>query len=211
MLALRSSSTAAATVAAAGPTNQLAEPRHRNFHAVAAPGVARAIPRPPPGADHPPRRNARVAQLERGGRQRRGRRLNLLAHLVDAAVLVQVSPRGTAPAHLRGRRPARTTPPVPNACIAQSQFGGRKVAPAENRQTNRAHSVFSLAIARRPSIHDRNLRTPAGFPHTHRSPRFSRFPQPTPLWKTARGRRSCDVDASRRRSGPVDMWKTCVA
>lgn len=43
MLALRSSSTAAATVAAAGPTNQLAEPRHRNFHPVAAPGVARAI------------------------------------------------------------------------------------------------------------------------------------------------------------------------
>ncbi|NHH78014.1 hypothetical protein DRA46_00058 [Burkholderia gladioli] len=85
------------------------------------------------------------------------------------------------------------------------------VAPADYRTARLAHSVFDLAHAAAPPGRLRNPRTGAGFPHNHRSPRFIRFPQPTPLWKTARGRRSCDVDPSQRRFGPVDMWKTCVA
>ena len=95
--------------------------------------------------------------------------------------------------------------------LAQIKQGG-KVHIRMMRNADRKSTAFSLwLLLLTPYILDRNQRTPAGFPHTHRSPRFSRSPQPTPLWKTARGRRSCDVDASLRRSGPVDMWKTCVA
>ncbi len=121
--------------------------------------------------------------------------------------------RRDGPARYFGRAPAhRGTPSqVRRSRCARSPMAAATVAAPTPAPLRPLHSVLDPPCALAPSRRPPNPRTGAGFPHNHRSPRFIRFPQPTPLWKTARGRRSCDVDPSQRRSGPVDMWKTCVA
>ncbi len=218
-------------------------------------------------------RNARIAQLERGGRHRRGRRPGHRQRSNTAPGRPAPSPRGPPPANRCDRRPARNAHPERNAALRGSMSAAATVAapalatagartpppvfprrrrdgparysarapahrgtPSHVRSSRCARSPMAAATVAAPNpgtappptafsilaapSHRRavapsrrlsNPRTGAGFPHIHRSPRFIRFPQPTPLWKTARGRRSCDVDPSQRRSGPVDMWKTCVA
>ncbi len=164
-----------------------------------------------PARDTEPGRNVRIAQLEHGGRHRRGRRPGHRQRLNAAAGFSMPPPRGPPPANHRDRRPARNIRPERNARIAQFEHGGRHRRGPQTRHRSASHSVLDPPCSLAPSRRLPNPRTGAGFPHNHRSPRFIRFPQPTPLWKTARGRRSCDVDPSQRRSGPVDMWKTCVA
>ncbi len=269
MHALRSSTSAAATVAAPG----LATASARTL----PPVFPKPSPRGPPPAsrrdrrparDTLPGRNVRIAQLGHGGRNRRGRRPGHRQRPNAAAGFSMPPPRGPPPANRRDRRPARNAQPGRNARIAQLDVGRRHrrgARPGHRQRSNTApnrpaqsprwagpllrarpgpsrntqpgaplalrtiadggrhrrgpqprhrsayHSVLDPPCALAPSRRPPNPRTGAGFPHNHRSPRFIRFPQPTPLWKTARGRRSCDVDPSQRRSGPVDMWKTCVA
>ncbi len=256
MRTLRGSSAAAATVAAADQVTASAR---------MPPPV---LPCRRPARNIRPERNARIAQLEHGGRHRRGRRQGHRQRLNTAGGLPQPSPLGPSAANRRDRRPERNAQPGRNARIARLDIGRRhrrcarlghrrrsntttdfpaqsprwagpllRARPGPSRNTrpgaplalrtiadggrhrrgpqprhrSASHSVLDPPCALAPSRRLPNPRTGAGFPHIHRSPRFIRFPQPTPLWKTARGRRSCDVDPSRRRSGPVDMWKTCVA
>ncbi len=250
-------------------------PGHRQRLNAAA-GFSMPPPRGPPPANHRdrrparnirPERNARIAQLEHGGRHRRGRRpVTASARTLPAVfhsrrragrrprTVATAAPRGTpsqgAMHALRGSTSAaatvaapalatagaQTPPPIfprsrrgwagpllrarrpiaehPARCAARAAHDHRwRPPPSRPPPTHRpaSHSVLDPPCALAPSHRLPNPRTGAGFPHIHRSPRFIRFPQPTPLWKSARGRRSCDVDPSRRRSGPVDMWKTCVA
>ncbi len=260
-----------AQLAHGGRNRRGRRPGHRQRPNAAA-GFSMPPPRGPPPANRRdrrparnirPERNARIAQLEHGGRrQGHHQRPN------SAAGFPKPSPRGPSPANRRDRRPARNAQPGRNARIARLDVGRRhrrgarpwppsalehrpgrpaqsprwagpllRARPGPSRNTqpgaplalrtitdggrhrrgpqprhrSASHSVLDPPSALAPSRRLPNPRTGAGFPHNHRSPRFIRFPQPTPLWKTVRGRRSCDVDPSQRRSGPVDMWKTCVA
>ncbi len=316
MRALRRSSTATATVAAADRVTASARTPPPVFPEPSPRGPSPASRRDRrPARNAQPGRNARIAQLERGGRHRRGRRPGSRKRTKAAAGFSMPSPRAEHPSRAqcthcaaRARRPPPSRPPAwpppapehcrrfahavaaraaaresprsppraerparaqcthcaarhrppppslrppwpppalehhhrffravaamgrpatsgarrpiaehPATCAARAAHDhrwrpppSRPPTPAPPRLPQRSRSLLRLRTVA-PSRRLSNPRTGAGFPHIHRPPRFIRFPQPTPLWKTARGRRSCDVDPSQPRSGPVDMWKTCVA
>ncbi len=212
MHALRGSTSAAATVAAPA----LATASARTLPPV-RPRRRRAGRRPRTVATVAPRGTPSL------GAMRALRSSSTAAATVAAAGLATASARTPPPVFPRSRRdgPARyfrrapahrgTPGQVRRSRCARSSMVAATVAAPRLRYRHAPHSVLDPPCALAPSRRLPNPRTGAGFPHNHRSPRFIRFPQPTPLWKTARGRRSCDVDPSQRRSGPVDMWKTCVA
>ncbi len=217
MHALRSSSTAAATVAAADQATASARMPPLVF-----PRRRRAGRRPRTVATAAPRGTSVQSAM------RALRSSSTVAATVAATgrvtarartlPLVFQSRRRDGPARYFARAPThRGTPSeVHRSRCARSPTAAATVA-APDFGTATPPTAFSILAAPSrpralaPSRRLPSPRTGAGFPHNHRSPRFIRFPQPTPLWKTARVRRSCDVDPSRRRSGPVDMWKTCVA
>ncbi len=194
-------------------------PGHRQRPNAAA-GFSMPPPRGPPPANRRDRRPARNAQP---GRNAPLRGSMSAAATVAAPALATAGARTPPPIFPRSRRdgPARyfgrapahrgTPSQVRRSGCARSPMAAATVAAPTPAPLRPLHSVLDPPCALTPSRRLPNPRTGAGFPHNHRSPRFIRFPQPTPLWKTARGRRSCDVDPSQRRSGPVDMWKTCVA
>ncbi len=121
MRALRRSSTATATVAAADRVTASARrpppvfPRRRR--------AGRRDRRPARNIQL--ERNACIARLERGGRHRRGRRPGHRQRPNAAAGFPMPSPRGPPPANRRDRRPARNAQPGRNARIAQLEHGGR--------------------------------------------------------------------------------------
>ncbi len=212
MHALRSSTSAAATVAAPG----LATASARTL----PPVFPKPSPRGPPPASRrdrrparnaQPGRNARIARLDVGRRHRRGARPGHRQRSNTAPNRPAQSPRWAGPLLRPRPGPSRNTQPGAPLALRTIADGGRHRRGPQPRHCSAYHSVLDPPCALAPSRRLPNPRTGAGFPHNHRSPRFIRFPQPTPLWKTARSRRSCDVDPSQRRSGPVDMWKTCVA
>ncbi|XHO77745.1 hypothetical protein BCC0238_007339 (plasmid) [Burkholderia gladioli] len=126
MHALRNSTSAAATVAAAdrvtvsarAPPPVFPEPSPRG-----PPPANRRDRRPARNAQ--PGRNARIAPLERGDRHRRGRRPGHRQRPNAAAGFPTPSPRGPSPASRRDRRPARNIQLERNAHIARLERGGR--------------------------------------------------------------------------------------
>ncbi len=99
-----------------------------------------------------------MAQLERCGRHRRGRRPGHRQSSNTAAGSPKPSPRGTPPANRRDRRPARNAHPERNARIAQLDLGRRHrrgARPGHRQRPNAAagfpHAVAARAVAREPS------------------------------------------------------------
>ncbi len=212
MRALRSSSAAAATVAAAGRVTASARTLPPVFQSRRRAGRRSPPSRPPPRAESPARAQCThcAARCRPPPPSRRPPwPPSALEHRPRSSGAVAAMGR---PATSGARRPIAEHPA---RCAARAAHDHRWRPPPSRPPTpaplRPLHSVLDPPCALAPSRRPPNPRTGAGFPHNHRSPRFIRFPQPTPLWKTARGRRSCDVDPSQRRSGPVDMWKTCVA
>ncbi len=126
MQALRGSSAAAATVAAADQVTASAR--------TLPPVFPKPSPRGPPPSSRRDRRparniqlerNARIAQLEHGGRHRRGRRPGHRQRPNAAAGFPMPSPRGPPPANRLDRRPARNAHPERNARIARLDLGRR--------------------------------------------------------------------------------------
>ncbi len=102
-------------------------------------------------------RNARIAQLGRGGRPGHRQRPNA------AAGFPMPSPRGATPASRRDRRPARNIQPGRNARIAQLDVGRRHrrgARPGHRRRSNTA-TGFPTPSPRGPSPASRRDRRPA--------------------------------------------------
>ncbi len=135
-------------------------------------------------------RNARIAQLERGGRHRRGRRPGHRRRSNTATGFPMPSPRGPPPANHRDRRPARNFQPGRNARIAQLDVGRRHrrgARPGHRRRSNTATGFpmpdAARAAARDPSRPSPRAELPARAQCTHCAAR-RRPPPPSrrPPW-----------------------------
>ncbi len=131
-----------------------------------------------------------MAQLERCGRHRRGRRPGHRQSSNTAAGSPKPSPRGPPPANYRGRRPARNAQPGRNARIAQLDIGGRHRRgrrPGRRQRSNIApgfpHAVAARDAAREPSRPSPRAERPSRAQCTHCAAR-PRAPPPSrrPAW-----------------------------
>ncbi len=129
-------------------------PGHRQRPNAAA-GFSMPPPRGPPPANRRdrrparnicPERNARIAQPEHGGRNRRGRRQGHRQRPNTAAGFPKPSPRGPSAANRRDRRPARNPQPGRNARIARLHVGRR-----HRRGARPGHRQRSNAAPGRPA------------------------------------------------------------
>ncbi len=178
MHALRSSTSAAATVAAPGLATASARTLPPVFPKPSPRGPPPASRRDRrPGRDTLPGRNVRIAQLGHGGRNRRGRRPGHRQRPNAAAGFSMPPPRGPPPANCRGRRPARNIRPERNARIAQLERGGRhrRGRRQGHRQRSNTAAGFPKLPPRGPSAANRRDRRPARNAQPGRNARIARL------------------------------------
>ncbi len=190
----------------------VANPRSRHPSSRRA-GRSAPTERGPPGAELPARRTrpllAGVLPVvrderasARGGAARASDRQSALAPAAQPPRRAARSYR--ARAARRGNPGAQLT--LRCVTAAGRHRRGRRKSPSRDTPSDAHASQQNRSdLARLPSA------TRAGFPHDAPVPAL--LPLSTTNTVVGNGARPtlCDVDASRRRSGPVDMWKTCVA